>query len=252
MENVDSFVVDVKTGLNITPFPVGASRMSWPIDSMARMVGRDVVARILGLDQYGEVPRSKQRREEVSGLWASETADAWYKKHRSWIKCSAEYASKQKRIAEAVLPHVRGKVADMGCGTAAIAAYIGHGYKLGVDWSAEACKFARRRMPSVEFSGEDIERSTMIEQAPYDTVLFLDVLQCVEDDVGMLRRVPTGRRVIFSVTDNGGQGRGRTFRDHDRILSRYGKAVQIRGWEKLVIGEERWWVLHGDAVGHSR
>ncbi len=96
-----------------------------------------------------------------------------------------------RRIVERIVPPSLDKtVVDVGCGTGGNIAALSADYRcVGIDTSAEAIELAQQRFPKVQFHcgfapgglGEDMQRA--------NTVLMMDVLEHVENDVGLLSSV---------------------------------------------------------------
>jgi 2-polyprenyl-3-methyl-5-hydroxy-6-metoxy-1,4-benzoquinol methylase len=105
---------------------------------------------------------------------------------------------RRKRI-EAALPHLAGRVLDVGCGSGALAAHVAADRYCGVDIDAESLALARRRYPDHEFrealpaSGDD-----------FDTIVSLAVIEHVPDPARFLTELKarlgaaTGSRIVIS------------------------------------------------------
>lgn len=97
-----------------------------------------------------------------------------------------------------------GRIVDVGCGTGGnLAEFAGRYACVGIDTSAEAVGHARRRFPEIEFlcgsAPEDL--GDVASQA--DLFLLLDVLEHVDDDRDLLRRLVEaarpGARLLITV-----------------------------------------------------
>ncbi len=86
---------------------------------------------------------------------------------------------------------VQGPVLDLGCGTGGVLKHLQRfGTAVGVDPSPEAVRYCRRRnLPVALASGYDLP----FADATFGAVLALDVIEHVDDDVGLLREA---RRVL--------------------------------------------------------
>lgn len=95
------------------------------------------------------------------------------------------------------------RVLDLGCGTGAnTAAFAVDCSTVGIDPSPAAIALARERFPGVEFQVAEVrDAGERIERA--DLVLLTDVMEHVEDDVGLLRgvlaRQTPGAHVLLTV-----------------------------------------------------
>lgn len=93
-------------------------------------------------------------------------------------------------------------ILEVGCGSGQLAQLLlqaGHQPYVGFDFSREAIDMARRRLPEGEFVVADARTTDLFESATYDVAVCTEVLEHVDDDRGLLRRVPPGVRVIATV-----------------------------------------------------
>lgn len=92
---------------------------------------------------------------------------------------------RNKRIA-AVLPYLKGKVLDFGCGSGALAEYVSPENYLGVDIDDDSLQNAQRRFPDHTFICVD-----SLPDSKFDTVVTLAVIEHVpspESFLGQLGR----------------------------------------------------------------
>jgi len=83
-------------------------------------------------------------------------------------------------------PPPGGRILDVGCGTGAVLAGLGrHGRPVGIDRSADSLAFCRRR-GLVALARADASRLPF-RPATFDTVLLLDSLEHVEDELALRR-----------------------------------------------------------------
>jgi len=155
-----------------------------------------------------------------------------------------------KVILECLEPEWR--ILDVGCGPGQLGRLCvdaGHPY-VGLDFSEEAIKLARDRVPEAEFRQVDVELDRLlIRRGEYDVVTFVEFLEHVEDDVGILGAVPSGRRVILSVPSYGGIEHVRFFDSMESVVARYGFLLRITKYGELARGEEdRVYVIAGVRV----
>ena len=103
-----------------------------------------------------------------------------------------------------VLPYVKGKVLDLGCGPAML-------YKdkdidiTGIDWSESAIEQAKLNNPKGTFLVGDVT-NTLLPSAEYDTILILGVLDYFDDWTPVLeearRLVKPGGKIIATLLDS--------------------------------------------------
>lgn len=98
---------------------------------------------------------------------------------KTWSRNTARYNRHHKEIWEAVLPFLKGKVVDLGCGTCTL--YEGKDVDLtGVDFSQEALKRCRERYPSGKYVCADV-RATGLPDGAFDTCIIIGVLDYFKD-----------------------------------------------------------------------
>lgn len=88
---------------------------------------------------------------------------------------------RRKRI-QAVIPHLKGKVLDFGCGAGVLASLVDREKYLGVDIDEISLQKAKGSFPTHKFS-RDLPNSA----EKYDTIVSLAVIEHVDDPVNFLR-----------------------------------------------------------------
>jgi len=117
------------------------------------------------------------------------------------------------------------RILDLGCGPGQFAHMLfdmGVKHYRGIDFSSEAIRLARKT--GGDFACEDI---LTCDWGDYDVVVCLETLEHIENDLGVIKRIGKGRRVVFSVPDYDSPTHVRTFRDMAAVKRRYGKMVNI-------------------------
>jgi 2-polyprenyl-3-methyl-5-hydroxy-6-metoxy-1,4-benzoquinol methylase len=149
-----------------------------------------------------------------------------------------------ERVAKMIDPHE--EVVDLGCGTGRFIELLrrnGH-YALitGVDWSAaaleEAFGYATTKdfMPS--FRREDLREWRPDGLRAGNTVYTCtEVLEHLEDDLGLVRRIPPGHRFLFTVPNFDSESHVRTFARVGDLWERYAGLLMFRSWS--MAGSER-------------
>ena len=140
-----------------------------------------------------------------------------------------------KAVLECLEPGWR--VLDVGCGPgqfARLCVDVGHPY-VGLDFSEEAVTLARIRVPEAEFHLTDLSKDRTPLEGDYDVATFVEFLEHVGDDTGILGSVPPGRNVIISVPNYGGMEHFRFFDSIESVVARYGPLVKFSK-----VGELAW------------
>jgi 2-polyprenyl-3-methyl-5-hydroxy-6-metoxy-1,4-benzoquinol methylase len=121
------------------------------------------------------------------------------------------------------------RVIDIGCGPGQFAEYFldmyNRGAYIGIDTSHTAIDLARAKNGSGVFyccALNQLEEE-LIEQA--DCFIALEVLEHVKDDLGLIRSIPQGRRLIFSVPNFDSFGHMRYFANAAEVKARYESAL---------------------------
>ena len=113
-------------------------------------------------------------------LWQTEQLHWWFRGRREIVR------SLVARYAPPKVGHSL-QVCELGCGTGGnIAAWANEHDVVGVDASAHALKFARRRLGSRVRYGR-LPHEIPLPPESYDVVLMTDVLEHVEDDASSVR-----------------------------------------------------------------
>ncbi|MCF7982509.1 MAG: methyltransferase domain-containing protein, partial [Pseudomonadales bacterium] len=132
-----------------------------------------------------------------------------------------------ERVRDAL--KVRGvrRVLDIGCGPGQFAQYllaqIPDLAYLGVDYSQTAIREAQRKCPSAQFFERDIMQEQALAEFQADAYVVLEVLEHIEQDCGLLARVPAGQWVVMSVPNFDSFGHVRFFENEDEVKGRYEK-----------------------------
>ncbi len=116
-------------------------------------------------------------------------------------------------------------VLDIGCGPGQLASFLrdkGIPRYLGIDLSEEAITLARSVCPEYIFRAVNVFETDVLEKCDYDEVIALEFLEHVQDDTGVLQRIPKGRRFIGSVPNFPYISHVRHFSDCQEVEDRYG------------------------------
>jgi len=117
------------------------------------------------------------------------------------------------------------RILECGCGTgqfAILAQERGYSYSLGLDFSKVALDLATARCPGLEFRKCDLrDGASFPDPATYDVVVFIEVLEHIENDLGILQRIPAGKHVIITVPSYGSDGHVRAFENAETVFDRF-------------------------------
>jgi trans-aconitate methyltransferase len=133
------------------------------------------------------------------------------------------------QVAATLVPVPDCRVADLGCGTgrfARLLTYHGVTSYWGVDFSPKRIEEARRYVPEVEFEVGDLREARIRARFPeFDTFIVTEVLEHIEDDLGLLAALPQGALVVYSVPTFDAAAHVRVFEDVAAIHRRYGSIL---------------------------
>lgn len=123
-------------------------------------------------------------------------------------------------------------ILDVGCGYgqfAKMAVESGHHY-VGLDYNLKALNRARELAPKAEFHLVDIDLDrSLIEAGNYDVITFIEFLEHIKKDKRVLRSIPEGRNIVFSLPNFKSKNHYRSFKDSRKIIKRYGNLIEFKG-----------------------
>lgn len=144
------------------------------------------------------------------------------------------------RIPDAV------SVVDIGCGPGHMADHLADRVLYtGLDFSEVAIDQARALRPKRALF---VWADAQVDPWPRgDVYLFLEILEHIEHDIDLLRRVPIGKRIIVSVPNFDSEGHVRHFTSAQEAADRYQVAMNVEKAATLApgAGRSRWFVLEG-------
>jgi SAM-dependent methyltransferase len=122
----------------------------------------------------------------------------------------------------------RGRIVDLGCGPgqfAAVLRSITDVPYVGYDFSEVAIQQARAR----KLEGCIFEKASFPEVVLSKDTQFicLEVLEHIEHDIELIRRLPFGASLVFSVPNYDSAGHVRTFPSVESIEERYGSILDM-------------------------
>lgn len=143
-------------------------------------------------------------------------------------------------------------VVDLGCGTGRFLALLAqtshHATMRGVDFSPAAVAEARNYLRSVFDDELDFYHRVTVDvadlrewkpdpqAAPNTTYTCLEVLEHIENDLGVVSAVPAGAQFIFSVPSYLSASHVRAFTSLREVFERFGHLVRIVRWTLVDFG----------------
>lgn len=126
-------------------------------------------------------------------------------------------------------------VVELGCGTGRLASLLlprARSY-VGLDFAPKVLEEARRYVPNAAFASMDLRRGALPEG---DTYVSCETLEHLDDDLGLLERIPRGALVVLSVPSFDSQSHVRHFPERGMARERYGQAIAIHHVEYVAHG----------------
>jgi len=114
-------------------------------------------------------------------------------------------------------------ILDLGCGSGQLAYYLmksGVKNYVGIDFSKERINFAKNKCENFEFLNCDFF-SIQFDDIDYDTVICLETLEDINDDVKLLEKIKSGSLFIGSVPNFPFTSHVRHFKNKDQVSERY-------------------------------
>lgn len=140
------------------------------------------------------------------------------------------------------------KILDVGCGTGDLGSILSQkvlSYK-GLDFSQEAVKQSQsKNLDTIHHNIYDFDYMS----ESYDTILFIEVLEHIRD-IEVLRKIPNGKKIIFSVPDFPDPAHLRTY-NKDKILDRYNNLISDMSIQEFSINSGKIYLVEG-IINHKR
>jgi trans-aconitate methyltransferase len=125
-------------------------------------------------------------------------------------------------------------VADLGCGYGNFTSVMVERNQkpevyIGVDISHNRIKTARASYPGWNFVyGDFMAREVREKYERYEAYLLLNVVDILEDDLGILDSLPSGKPLIFSMPRTEKEGSLRFFTDQSSLRDHYSAILNIK------------------------
>jgi trans-aconitate methyltransferase len=126
-------------------------------------------------------------------------------------------------------------VVELGCGTGRLASLLVARARtyVGVDFSPRCIAEAQRFVPGAAFALADLRSDQLIDAEVY---VANEVLEHLDDDLGLLSRIPRGALVIVSVPSFDSASHVRHFPEPDDARARYASALLLDHLEHVPHG----------------
>jgi SAM-dependent methyltransferase len=141
-------------------------------------------------------------------------------------------------------------VLDIGCGAGQIGSLLrdaGIPDYCGIDLSESAIKMAQAICHEYTFVATSVFDTDLLEKMDYDTVISLEFLEHVNEDVAVLRRIRQGKRFYGSVPNFPYESHVRHFQNSEEVTERYGSLFTQFKVDTLLANEQgkRFFLIEG-------
>lgn len=135
------------------------------------------------------------------------------------------------------------RVLEVGCGSGQFASFLNflgfRNYLKGFDLSNQAIEIAKGRV-DFNFAQGDAYNAREYE-GDYNTVVSLEALEHIPDDLAVLKNIPAGKFLVISLPDFEYESHYRWFTNSRQIEKRYYRYLDIREIVKV----EKWFMVYG-------
>jgi 2-polyprenyl-3-methyl-5-hydroxy-6-metoxy-1,4-benzoquinol methylase len=145
--------------------------------------------------------------------------ERWYEHYTK-----SEYYSIWTVIEDRISKKLPVTILDIGCGPGQFASFLNdRNYTdyIGLDFSKTAIEQAIKKCPHFEFIIADIFETDILTVKDYDLVICTEVLEHVENDFEILKRIKNGTRFIGTVPNFPYPSHVRYFKDAMEVNERY-------------------------------
>jgi SAM-dependent methyltransferase len=148
-------------------------------------------------------------------------------------------------------------VLEVGCGPGHLAALLLdrglEGY-VGFDFSPQAIAMAKANAPRGRFEVGDARTTRLLDRTEFDTVICTEVLEHIDDDLGVLSRFRSGVRCLCTVPSFPYESHVRHFESATEVEARYGpyfRDFDVTTFLSPRSGDERYYLLDGVRPGQD-
>ncbi|MFC1596895.1 class I SAM-dependent methyltransferase [Planctomycetota bacterium] len=188
----------------------------------------------------GRIPR------RAGGMREGEQNSAYYDRvYAERVTYHAHYSTSPyyflwSVIADRLLGAGVSSVLDVGCGPGQFADLLrdrGMERYCGVDLSRTALRLARSVCPEWEFTFADALETELFDTLDYEAVVCMEVLEHLDSDIELLKRVPPNVRFYGSVPSFPDTAHVRYFSHCDAVFERYGSLFHEFRVDPLAYGD---------------
>jgi SAM-dependent methyltransferase len=118
------------------------------------------------------------------------------------------------------------KILDVGCGPGQFSELVADSNfesYTGLDFSTVAIEMAQKRTPQLTFKVADVARPETYRNLDFNAIVCMEVLEHIEDDLGVLSCFPAGTRCLITVPNFPWQSHVRHFESEESVSRRYEK-----------------------------
>ena len=145
---------------------------------------------------------------------------------------------------------IRG-VLEIGCGPGQLGAMLmdrGLERYHGMDFGPKAIEMARGNCPRGHFEVGDARTTDLHSRIDHDLVICTEVLEHIEDDLGVLSAFKPGVRCMCTVPNFPHESHVRRFESRERVIERYGPffdEIKVSVWTSANWQDDRFYLIDG-------
>ena len=191
----------------------------------------DVMNHILAEKNQGAKEISANVYDEIYAASGANNA------YRVSYRESLYYPSWIQAMRYLVLLERNTKIIEIGCGVGQFANMLfDYGFTdyYGLDFSAEAIHQAKLRNPDYAalFEVGDAFESDIFNR-DYDIAIFFEILEHIQKDIDLLKRVKPGKKVMLSVPNFSDKNHVRFFDSEEQISDRYKSIIELKDIQRI-------------------